>query len=82
MAPETSLFAAAREAGLPVGTACEAEGICGRCGLRPLAGREHLSPETPAEKRVKQDNDVDPGLRLSCVTRVLSGPLVITADYW
>jgi len=78
----TTLFQAARSLGLPVGTACEAEGICGRCGLRPLSGAEHLSPETPSERRVKADNDVDPTLRLSCIVRVLGGPLVVTADYW
>jgi ferredoxin len=80
--PSTTLFTAARSLGLPVGTACQAEGICGRCGLRPVAGAEHLSPETDQERRVKRDNAVDPALRLSCQVRALGGPVVLTADYW
>lgn len=82
MDPGTSLFTAARRAGRIVGSACDAEGICGRCGLRPLVGAELLSPEGPAEQQVKQDNGIDPALRLSCVTQVLAGPVVVTADYW
>lgn len=75
-----SLFEVARGQGLPVGTSCRAEGICGRCGLRVLEG-EGLTPEGPDEARVKAANGVDPALRLSCVARVL-GDLVVTADYW
>ncbi len=80
--PQTSLFEAARRLGLPVGTACEAEGICGRCGLRPLSGAHLLTPETEQERRVKKANQVDPDLRLSCITRVRRGTVVLTADYW
>ncbi len=78
----TTLFSAAKALGLPVGSACDAEGICGRCGLRPLGGAEHLSEETDAERRVKRDNEVDPALRLSCVATVRRGRVVLTADYW
>lgn len=78
--PGETLFAVARSLGLPVGTSCRAEGICGRCGLRVLAGTG-LSPEGPAEVRVKAANGVDPALRLSCLAEV-HGDLVVTADYW
>ena len=75
------LFAAARRAGLPVGSSCPQEGICGRCGLRVLEGAANLSAEDAAERAVKEANRTDPALRLSCVARV-RGPVVVTADYW
>lgn len=76
-----TLLEAADRAGLPVGSACQAEGICGRCGLRILSGAGNLSRESPLEQRVKRDNRVDPALRLSCLARV-RGPVTVTADYW
>ena len=81
VAPGTSLYDAARSAGLPVGSSCQADGICGRCGLRILLGREQLSPESADEERVKAANDVDADQRLSCQGAVL-GEVTATADYW
>ena len=77
----TTLYEAARAVGLPVGSSCAAEGVCGRCGLRPVLGAENLSPETDDERKVKADNRVPADLRLSCVAR-LSGAVVATASYW
>ena len=76
-----TLFQAAQQADLPVGSACDAEGICGRCGLRILSGAANLSTESPLERRVKDANRIDPALRLSCLARV-RGPVTVTADYW
>jgi 2Fe-2S ferredoxin len=77
----TTLLEAARRAGLPVASACGAEGICGRCGVRVLLGAEGLSPETEREAHVKRLNRVEAGLRLACRARV-SGPVEVTAGYW
>ncbi len=76
-----TLLEAADHAGLPVGSACQAEGICGRCGLRILSGADGLSREGPLERRVKRANRIDPALRLSCLARV-RGSVIVTADYW
>ena len=80
----TSLFSAARRLGLPVGHACAAEGLCGQCGLRVLAGRGLLSEESDAEADLKSRNRVDSRMRLSCMSRVvgLEGSVFCTADYW
>ena len=78
---QTTLFEAAQQAGLPVGSACQAEGICGRCGLRILSGAALLSVESELEKRVKSDNRIEPELRLSCLIRS-RGPVTVTTDYW
>ena len=78
---EGTLFDAARAAGLPVGNACGATGTCGRCWMTVVEGGEHLSAEGALERRVKQDNRVPEGARLSCLVRV-RGPVTVTAPYW
>jgi uncharacterized 2Fe-2S/4Fe-4S cluster protein (DUF4445 family) len=77
----TTVLEAARQAGLPMASACGAHGLCGRCGVRILGGEQVLSPETEGETRVKQRNRVDPKLRLACRASV-SGRIEVTAGYW
>ena len=77
----TTLLEAARRAGLPVASACGADGICARCGLDILEGGEQLAAESEGEARIKHDNRVDADLRLAC--RIpLECDLVVTAPYW
>jgi len=76
----TTLFAACRRAGLPLGSSCDAEGICGRCHLEVL-DEGALSVQTAAEARVLADNRVSPDRRLACLARV-RGDLSVRADYW
>ena len=42
----TTLWKAIRSAGLPVASACGADGICGRCGVTVIEGGDSLSAET------------------------------------
>ena len=77
----TTLFEAARRAGLPMASACGADGICARCGVRVLAGALALSPETQAEERQKRRNRIDPALRLAC-RAVALGDVELTTGYW
>jgi adenylate cyclase len=73
------LVDAIRRAGLPIAAPCGDDLICGRCGVRILAGR--VTRESPIERRAKQRNRIDPELRLACAIRV-HGDLEIAADYW
>lgn len=77
----TPLIDAVHRAGLPMASACGAEGICGRCGVRVLAGAAALSPETDGEGEVKRRNRVEAGFRLAC-RALVGGPVEITASYW
>ena len=77
----TTLLEAARRAGLPVASACGADGVCGRCGLDILEGGEHLASESELEARIKKANRIDEGLRLACRLQ-LACDLVVTAPYW
>ena len=62
-------------------SACGADGICARCGVRVIGGAEFLSPETDAERRQKRRNRIDPSLRLACLARA-TGDVEVTAGYW
>lgn len=77
----TTLLEAVRSAGLPVARACGGGGLCGRCGLRILAGGEGLPPESEAEAGAKARNRIDAALRLACQVRI-EGPLEVSAPYW
>ncbi len=81
MPPGTTLLEAARRAELPVASACGADGLCGRCGMRILSGDDGLPREREDEERVKRLNRVDPNERLAC--RVApTGDVEVTASYW
>jgi len=76
------IYDLARAMGLPLAAACGGEGICGRCGVRVVSGKsDALSPERGRERRRKEDNRVDPTLRLACLT-VVRGDVTLTTDYW
>ena len=77
----TTLLEAARRAGLPVASACGADGICARCGLDILEGGERLPCPSEREARIKSANRIDDSLRLACRIQ-LDCDLVVTAPYW
>jgi ferredoxin len=77
----STLLDAVLAAGLPIARACGAEALCGRCGLRVLAGAGALDPEAPEERRGKQRNRLPPDLRLACQARI-RGDVEVTALYW
>jgi ferredoxin len=81
VAKGTTLLEAARRAGLPMASACGADGLCARCGVRVLAGGAALSSETEAERRQKRRNRIDPALRLAC-RAAATGDVELTAGYW
>lgn len=77
----TTLLDAVVGAGLPIARSCGADGICGKCVLRIVAGADALSPEAADETRIKARNRVEPELRLACRVRV-EGDVTATASYW
>lgn len=77
----STLLEAVVAAGLPIARACDADGLCGRCGVRVLAGGARLGAEGELETRSKERNRLDPGLRLACRVRI-EGDLEVTASYW
>ena len=83
----TTLYAAAKNLGLPIASACDADGICARCGMEILCHEDRLSPEDEPERSGKHANRVDAKLRLSCLAVLERGggdpeALVVTTTYW
>jgi ferredoxin len=77
----TTLLEAARSAGLPLASACGADGLCARCGLEILDGAAALDIESEDERRSKRRNRVDPRQRLACRV-ILSADARVRASYW
>lgn len=78
--PGEDLLRALRRAGVPVGSSCDGDGVCGRCGLRVLSGA--LSPPGELELRTAARNGLAPGVRLACQAIPLGGEVVLWAPYW
>ncbi len=81
MPPRITLLDVVHRAGLPLASGCGAQGMCGRCGVQILEGKEYLPSESPREREIKRANRIDPALRLSCALRP-RGNLAITTAYW
>ena len=76
-----TLHDAVLRAGLPIASACGADGVCGRCGVEIVAGAERLPPEQADEADVKQRNRVPPAQRLACRVAPVAD-VTIRASYW
>ena len=78
--PGQSLFAALRAAGVPVGSACRGDGVCGRCALWVESGAP-LPPPTDAERAALLAARAKEGQRLACQI-FPQGPVTARASYW
>lgn len=69
------------DAGLPVASSCNADGVCAKCGIRIVEGMENLSKPNETEIFLKEKNNIRESFRISCQTQVL-GDIVVDAGYW
>ena len=81
IADGVALIEAVVQAGLPIARACDAGGLCARCGLSVLSGQARLSAPDAEEGSAKQRNRVPDDFRLACQARV-HGDVLVTAAYW
>jgi ferredoxin, 2Fe-2S len=72
-----SIFGVARQAGLPITTACNAKATCGLCRVKIISGEVHLSPMNDAEKKHLGNVYFITKQRLSCQARVSGGDVVV-----
>ncbi len=77
--PGWTVLEAARAAQVPLGAACDGDGICGACAVQVLVGAP--TKEGSLERRTKHANGVRPTLRLACLMTTRK-PLTVTTDYW
>ncbi len=76
-----TLHDAVRRAGLPIASACGAEGICGRCVVEAVEGGAELPPESTWESDLKARNRVEARYRLACRVSPTSD-VTVRAPYW
>lgn len=69
------------DSGLPVASSCGGEGVCCKCVLRILEGRENLSPINTLEADLRDIHDLAKNERVSCQAFVM-GDIKIDASYW
>ncbi len=65
-----TVFGVARQAGIPITTACGARATCGLCRVKVLAGDAQLSPINDVEKKHLGNVYFITKLRLSCQAQV------------
>lgn len=69
------------EAHLPVASSCHGDGICGRCRVIIVDGKDHLSPVNPTEEILRDRLKIPADVRISCQTQVF-GDIVVDTTYW
>lgn len=69
------------EAGIPVASSCNGDGVCAKCKIKILEGLENLSVENETEKFLKNKENLDKSVRMSCQTKV-QGDITIDTNYW
>ncbi|HRI78138.1 MAG TPA: 2Fe-2S iron-sulfur cluster-binding protein [Cyclobacteriaceae bacterium] len=57
--------------------ACGGKGRCTTCKMTVIAGKEHLSPLTHAEKKYAKEGLLKEDERLACQVTIRSGSLII-----
>lgn len=77
----TNLMKALLEAGLPVASSCDGDGVCAKCKIIIIEGAQNLTEENETEIFLKESNNISDSARISCQTEIL-GDIVIDATYW
>lgn len=69
------------QAGLPVGSSCGGQGVCGKCFVQVLEGMENISTPSELEKKLLARDDHGDHIRISCQSQIL-GSITVTTTYW
>lgn len=76
-----TLFKAARVNGIPLGSSCRGDCVCGWCKVEIVEGMDHLSQPSECEKKLMTRGNYGKKDRVACRTRVF-GDVSITTGYW
>ena len=76
-----TLFKAARVNGIPLGSSCRGDCVCGWCKVEVVDGMENLSTPEECEKKLMKLGNYEKSERVSCRARVY-GDVSITTGYW
>jgi 2Fe-2S ferredoxin len=76
----SNVFAVLRKEGIPIAFSCSGEGICAKCVL-DISPQSNVTPESNLERKRKEDNRINPDLRISCLCKA-KGDITVQASYW
>lgn len=76
-----TLMKALLEAGIPVASSCDGDGVCGKCRMQVIDGAANLSQPTELELFLHERHKLKANERISCQSQVL-GDIKINATYW
>ena len=76
-----NLMKALVDNGVPVATSCGGEGVCTKCVITVVEGRENLSRPNELEDDMRDIHDIPREQRMSCQTEVL-GDVTVDTGYW
>lgn len=69
------------EAGIPVASSCGGQGVCTKCLVKVLEGKENLSRESDLEHDMRDIHEFEKAQRMSCQTTI-QGNIKIDTEYW
>ncbi len=76
-----TLFKAARVNGVPLGSSCRGDCVCGWCKVEIVEGMNNLSEPTECEVKLMSKGNYTENERVACSARVY-GDVSITTGYW
>lgn len=76
-----TLFKAARVNGIPLGSSCRGDCVCGWCKVEIVEGMENLSQPGECEMKLMKTGNYGKRERVACSTHVF-GDVSITTGYW
>ena len=78
-----NLFRFLRAHQVPVASSCKGEGVCGKCVVQVVRGRENLSPPSQLENKLYEKYELREDQRISCQSNVVGdGEIEIRTSYW
>ena len=76
-----NLMKALLASGLPVASSCRGDGVCAKCRIEVVDGRQNLSKENDTEAFLRDRHGIPKSERVSCQVTV-EGDITIDASYW
>ncbi len=78
---DANLMSSLLQAQIPVASSCNGDGVCGKCRVQVLQGKENLSKPNDTEMFLKEKYQLKDDHRISCQVQV-QGDIEIDTGYW
>jgi 2Fe-2S ferredoxin len=66
---------------VPVASSCNGDGVCAKCKVIIVSGKENLSLQNEVEIQLREKFQLRSDQRVSCQTQVL-GDVLVDTTYW